>query len=311
MSYEVTPVLNPNASSAAPAAEIMREPREFDPYKKKIVTTPPVPRETTGQTGISAEKSVTEVSAPPAETVTLSPQVAALARKEQAYRRNEQELKTKAAALEAERAEIAELKALKAKLANKDFSGIEDLVKYDDYTQYLIDKQEATTPEQIAVKKLEQEVEGIKKAHSEDVSKRFEAAVQERRKAVTSLVETNEEFSSIKELKMQEAVVQHILDTWENDQIDLSPEEAAKEVEAELVERAGRWSALPKLKAKVAPVEDSKNLPPLKPQLKTLTNNMAATGEIKRPVKSFQNMTDSERYAEARRRAEEKLKQRG
>lgn len=306
MSYETEAIINPNAG-AAPQAEIMREPREFDPYKKNL-TKPIVSHETkpevevSGQPAISAEKVPTEVPVKTEETVTLSPQVAALARKEQEYRRKE-------AALSAERAEIAELKALKAKLANKDFSGIEDLVKYDDYTQYLIDKQEATTPEQQAVKKLATEVENLKKSQADDVSKRFEAAVQERRRAVTSLVETNEDYSSIKELKMQEAVVQHILDTWENDQIDLSPEEAAKEVEAELIERANKLSALSKLKPKAPAIEDPKNtLPPLKPQLKTLTNNMAATGEIKRPVKSFQSMTDNERYAEAKRRVEEKLK---
>jgi len=302
MSYEKSPVVDNSAINQSAPAPMMREEREIDPYAHKRTTIKPPVNPEIGQLPIKSEAPRAEEPAKPEETVTLSPQVAALAR-------NEQDLKAKAASLETERAEIAELKALKAKLAAKDFSGIEDLVKYDDYTQYLIEKSEASTPEQQALKALAAKVDGVEKAHKEDVEKRFEAAVNDRRKAVTSLVESNEEYSTIKELKMQEAVVQHILDTWENDSIDLSPEDAAKEVEAELLERAGKWASLSKLKAKTPTEDEKKQLPPLKPGIKTLTNNMAVSGEIKRPLRSFQNMSDSERYAEARRRAEEKLKQ--
>lgn len=308
MSYEKVPVAETTSAIPTQAPLVMREDREVDPYR----SSKPVSRETNGQTIISDEKVPAEVPAITAETVTLSPQVAALARKEQKFRREEQDFKAKAKALEAERAEIAELKALKAKLQAKDFSGIEDLVKYDDYTNYLIEKTNTSSPEALALKKLSEEVEGVKKSQKDDIEKRFEAAVQERRKAVTALVDSDAEFSSIKELKLQEAVVRHILDTWENDGVDLSPEEAAKEVEKELLERAGKWSSLSKLKPKLDPaVDEKKQLPPLKPGIKTLTNNMAATGEIKRPARSFQHMNDTERYAEARRRAEEKLKLQG
>lgn len=316
MAYELSPIVEGTNPVATPTSmPQMREEREVDPYKAaRLKATIPVNPPVSGQKIINSETKPVgseEPGAPAAESVQLSPQVAALARKEQKFRSAEQEFKAKEKALEAERAEIAELKVLKAKLQAKDFSGIENLVGYDDYTKYLIEKTESLTPEQQALKALAQKVEGVEKAHNEDISKRFEAAVNDRRKAVTALVETDAAYSSIKELKLQETVVQHILDTWENDGIDLSPEEAAKEVEAELVERAGRWSALSKLKPK-EPSEESKNeLPPLKPVIKTLTNNMAATGDIKRPVKSFQHMSESERYAEARRRAEERLKQQG
>lgn len=313
MAYEKTPVLENNPSMPIDQPIIMREEREVTPRRSSGLakTASPLPIQS-GQQVIKSERVATEEPVTPAETVALSPQMAALARKEQKFRREQQDLKAKEEALEKDRAEIAELKALKAKLEAKDYSGIENLVKYDDYTKYLIEKTESLTPEQQALKQLASEVNEVKQAQKDDVSKRFEAAVQERRKAVVQLVETNEDYSSIKELKMQEAVVQHILDTWEHDGIDLSPEEAAKEVEKELLDRAGQWSALSKLKSKTDPVDEKKQLPPLKAGIKTLTNNMTVSGEIKRPVKSFQFMNDSERYAEARRRAEEKLKaQRG
>lgn len=313
MSYEKSAITESPSAIPSAAPLIMREEREVDPYRRtsgggrnQIAAT--------GQPNISSDKvSPEEPKDVPAETVTLSPQMAALARKEQKFRREQQELRTREAQLQAERKEIDELKALKAKLQNKDYSGIEDLVKYEDYTNYLIEKESSLSPEQVELKRLQAKVDGVEKAQKDDVTKRFEAAVSERRKAVTSLVESNEEFSSIKELKMEEAVVQHILDTWENDNIDLSPEDAAREVEQELIERANKWTALSKLKAKSAApeAEEKKQLPPLKPGIKTLTNNMSATGEIKRPVKSFQHMNDQERYAEARRRAEERIKLNG
>lgn len=310
MSYERSPIADSNSAIPTAAPIQMREEREIDPYASaaralKAAATPPIGQQTINSETVNA----TEAPVVPAESVTLSPQMAALARKEQKFRQSEQALKAKEVALEAERAEIAELKAFKAKLAAKDFSGIESQVPYDDYTKYLIEKSEKLTPEQETLRALQAKVDGVEKAHKDDISKRFEAAVNERRKAVTELVETKPEFASIKKAKAHEAVVQHILDTWEHDNIDLSPEEAAKEVAQELKERANSWKAI--LDEEAPPAGGQKQLPPLKPGLKTLTNNMAATGEIKRPVKSFQNMTDVERYAEARRRAEEKLKQQG
>lgn len=292
-----TTTATPNGQSQAP---IMREPLVIDPYayKNRVVSSKV-------SSGAHAPAPVTE------ETVTLSPQMAALARKEQKIRSQEQDLKKKVAELQASTQEIAELKALKEKLKNKDYSGVEDLVKYDEYTQYLIEKEGNLTPEQQQLKDLQEEVKSVKSAHEEDISKRFEAAVNDRRKAVTQLVASSPNFSSIKELKAEEAVVQHILDTWEHDSIDLSPEEAAKEVEAELFERAKRWSSLAKLKDQLDPAVASapkeKELPPLKPAVKTLTNNMQSSGDRARPLKPLSQMSDSERWAEARRRAEEKL----
>lgn len=325
MPYEISNITESNAAipDQAPLAQ-MREDRIVDPYAHarpriappaplKAIAIPSVIAQPTGQVGINRDPSLAgeETLGTPEESVTLSPQVAALARKEQKFRQKELEIKKREEALEAERAELAGLRSMKAKLEAKDYSGLDGLVKYDEYTNYLIEKETALTPEQQQLKKHAEEIEGIKAQHLDETKKRFEAAVNERRNAVKELVETKPEFARIKKAKMEEAVVKHILDTWEHENIDLSPEQATKEVADILLEKANEWKALleddqPKVEA---PQEsDQKQLPPLKPGIKTLTNNMAATGEIKRPVKSFQFMTDSERYAEARRRAEEKLK---
>jgi hypothetical protein len=315
MAYEVEGISQ--AGSQVVAAP-QREERVIDPYRSDASRLAQAVEKVgkIGQTNTTVDGKKdgggpAESVAKAEETVTLSGGAAALARKEQKFRQQQADLSAKQKALDLEKAEIAEYKAMKEKLQAKDYSAVESLVDYTDYTNYLIEKGAGTSAEGEALKKLQADLESVKKAQQDDVSKRFDAVVAERRKAVVELVKTNTDFSSIKELKMEEAVVQHILDTWEHDSVELSPEQAAKEVEDLLVERAAKWSALSKVKPQGEPVEEKKQLPPLKNAVKTITNNMTAQNEIKRPAKSFQGMSDSERWAEARRRAEEKLKTKG
>ena len=152
----------------------------------------------------------------------------------------------------------------------------------------------------------------MEKFSQENVSKQYEAAVSERRLAANKLVTEGDKFPRIKKAGATEAVVQHILDTWEHDNEELSVEQAAQEVEEILVEKAKEWAALleeEKAAAEVeAPPSEKKQLPPInKPSVKTLTNQVTASDF--KPKKSFQGMSDSERWAEARRRAEERMSQ--
>lgn len=319
MSYTKEAIVEPTTAVQSSTQPQMKEEMVVDPYQSSrrmsqiISKTAPLG----GQKDISSEQVKVvgeEAQTLPEETVTLSPQMAALARKEQRFRQREQSVKDRESALEARNAKIAKLEAMEAKLAAKDYSGIEELVKYDEYTNYLIEKETSLSPEQLAVKKLSDEVEALKASQKDDVTKRFDAAVNERRKAVNELVQSNPEYSIIKRAKAEEAVVHHILDTWEHDNTELSVEEAAKELKQVLTEKRAQWVALTEEEQKQNTETQAeelpgqkKQLPPLKPQIKTLTNNMAVTGEISRPLKSLSGMSDRERYAEARRRAEEKL----
>lgn len=311
MAYEVeviAPSVTPTDASQS-SSPVMREEKVVSPYRLRTLASE-LAKTSQVNTEEQSELAGAEVPAtPPAEeTVALSPQMAALARKEQALRRREQEFKSQLTSLEKDRAEIEELRQIKARIAAKDFSDIEKIIPYDGYTSYLLEKNAGASPEQQALKKLEAELEDVKRSRDDDSKRAFDAAVTERRNAVNSLVETSEEFVSIKELGQQEAVVQHILDTWEHDDIELSVEQAAKEVEEAILERGKKWNSLSKLKV-VPPQEEKRQLPALKQGVKTLTNDMTTQGEATRPKKSFQGMNQEERYAEARRRAEEKIKQ--
>lgn len=299
MSYTREAISDTPTPTAMPA--IMKDDVVIDPYSRSRPKTPIGQADKSGTTAVETK--------PAAETVTLSPQVAALARKEQKFRQQEQALKDREAALEAKSAKIAKLEAMEAKLAAKDYSGLDEVgVDYNEYSQYQINKLNGSDPTQEAIKKLEAKLESVEKANQDNVSKQFEAAVNERRLAVKQLVETSsDKYPGITKLKQQEAVVQHILDTWEHDSKELSIEDATREVEEILVEKAKQWASVLDIKAPEA-ADQKKQLPPLKSGLKTITNQVTS-GELKKPAKSFQGMSDSERYAEARRRAEEKLQQ--
>lgn len=311
MSYETEAVATSASALPNQSAPTMREERVVSPYgpagPKSL--TPLASTESVGQSD-KVTGTVPEDTRPTEDTVKLSPQVAALARKEQRFRQQQQELEKERASIAAEKTELAQLRGMKEKLAAKDFSALDGLVDYNEYSQSQIDKLNGVDPTQEAIKKLEGKITDLEKSTQDNVTKQFEAAVNERRIATKALVDASPEFSRIKKAGAQEAVVQHILDTWEHDSEELSVEQAAKEVNEILLEKAKKWAAILE-EDKEAPVEgEKKQLPPMKQGLKTLTNQVTA-GEIKRPAKSYQHMNDSERWAEARKRAEEKLQTKG
>jgi hypothetical protein len=302
MSFEVEP-FQPTSNNGNPAQSlppIMREERSIDPYRVYTPKTAPVSSPEVQQSTSSEEK-----------TVTLSPQVAALARREQKFRQQQEALTKEKQALQAEREEIAQLKAIKEKLAAKDYSGLDNLIDYNDYSQYQVSKLNGADPVQEEIKKLHGKISDIEKTTEENISKQFEAAVQERRLATQDLIEKSENFPRIKKAKAHEVVVHHILDVWENDNKEISVEEAAKEVEQALLEKAKQWAALLEEKKAEEIVEEApkKTLPPMKAGLKTLTNQLhSGDPSMPKPKKPLHLMSDGDRWAEARRRSEEKLK---
>lgn len=241
-------------------------------------------------------------SATTEESVKLSPHLSAIAKREQASRQRETELKRREKEI-AEDLELArEYKELKTKLSSKDFSAAEKLgLNYDEYTQFLLNKQDSEDPKAQELQGLKSEVAGMKKSLEEKAQQEFDSTVAEYRKEIAAAVESNPEFSSIKVIKdAQEAVLQFILDSWEEDSLEVSIEDACKEIENELIVRAKAFSSLPKLKP--AEVVEERKLPPPKTGVKTVTNQMLPAGNEAKPTKPLHLMSDAERYAEARRR---------
>jgi hypothetical protein len=315
MSFERQPMsegsLSPNM---APMAPVMREDRVLNPYALRNAQPAQAPlpaKQPIGQFDSNKGSEAEEEKPAGEETVRLSPQMAALARREQKFRQQMSQFEKERAALAAERSEIEGLRSMKEKLAAKDYSGLDGLVDYNEYSQYQLNKAQGQDPVQDEIKKLTSKIDELEKSTKDHVEKQFDAAVNERRVAAKQLIDSSPEFKSIKKAgpEATEAVVHHILETWENDNVEITVEQAAKEVEEILREKAKAWAALlEEEKIETPPEEEKKSLPPLKPALKTLTNQVT-TGELKRPTKPLSMMNDSDRWAEARRRAEEKLQQ--
>lgn len=246
--------------------------------------------------------------------VTLSPQLTALARKEQAFRKQEQafktqqtEFKAKQEAFEKSQSEFATLSKAKERLAANDYSVLDELgVSYEQYTNYLLNKGESETPENKAIAELRNELSGIKTQQEEQETKRKESidkqyaeTIKQYEKGIADLIAKDPDLTSIKERNAEAHVLQHILDTFNEDGETLTIEQAAKEIEEAIVADAEEALKLSKLKAKLQPPAEEKKqvLQPPKQVLKTLTNQVASSGMKVYP--QFQHLSPKERIAQA------------
>ena len=237
------------------------------------------------------------------ESVTLSPKISAIARKEQAQRQREQALKQREKDLADKIAKAEKYDQLRGKLEAKDYSAADELgMSYEEYTQYLLNKQASTDPTEQRFRKIETENETLKRALEEKETQEYQANQALWREAISKAVAENDEFSTIRELKAESTVLQHINDSFEEDGVELTVEQAAKEIEEALVKRAEKLSSISKLKKGTS--EETKVLGPPKTQPRTLTQNMTTTS-VKSKPKPFHLMSESEQLAEAIRRVNE------
>lgn len=285
-----------------PRVEVTPIPTRTVSTKPKKVT--PVATDTGQPVTNNNPGAVETPAAATEESVRLSPQLSALARKEQAFRQREAALKEREKALEATLADGDKYKTLKAKLSEKDFAEAEALgLDYEAYTQYRLDKINGENPLEEKIKALEAKIETLSKGNEESAAAQYEETVAEYKKEIAKAVSENPDFSTIKGIKGgEQAVLQLILDSFEEDGEELTIMEAARLIEDKLVENGKVFTTLPKFKKEDVVAE--KPLP--RPMVgKTLTNDMTA-GSQKKPLTSLQKLSQEERYAEARRRVIER-----
>lgn len=259
-------------------------------------------------------------SATPVESVKLSPQLTALARQKEAVRRGEQALKQREKELEARLAEADQYSQLKTKLGAKDYSAAEALgLSYEDYTKFLLEKQAGEDPNTLAFRKLEGEIQALKKGQEDKAAQEYEETVAAYKTELTSLADTDPAFAKVKMFKDTDekgkeysgvdVALNLIIDSWNEDQTELTVEQALKDTDIYLKEQAKKWLALGE-----EPVQEeveARALPPPKVGSRTLTQQMQPAGITKQPVKSLQHLSESERYEEARRRVIARRQQEG
>lgn len=242
-------------------------------------------------------------SATTEESVRLSPAASALARKEQQFRQREQAFKQREQEFAAWKEKAEKYDQLTSKMSAKDYSEAEKLgLSYDEYTKYKLAQANGEDPVAQELAALKAKIDELTKGQEESANRDFEDSKSFTQKEIAAAVSNNPEFSSIKHFgeKGHQAVLQLMLDSLEEDGIEMTVEQACKDIEAEIVAQGKEYSALPKLKP--APVAQETELPQPKPSASTLTNNMLPPSGDQGPKKSLQHLSESERYAEARRR---------
>ncbi len=94
----------------------------------------------------------------------------------------------------------------------------------------------------------------------------------------------------------------------EEDGEEMTVEQACKDIEDFIVEQGKKMTELTKFKAKP---EAERKLPPPRPSVNTLTNNMLPPSGEPKPTVSLSDLSESERYAEARRRVQARRQAQG
>jgi hypothetical protein len=293
---------------AAPTARALEVPAEFDlPVKEFVGYDPKGTTSITGSPLVQKTKEepiaappITPIE-PPEESVTLSPKVSAIARKEQAQRMRERQLAERERSLSEKLQKAEKYEQLTAKLAANDYSAVDELgLQYEEIVKHELNKEASKNPEQERVRQLEEKLSQVQKAQEEREVKEYQANQALWKQEILKTVKENDDFSTIRDLGAEDIVLQHINDSFEEDNLELTVEEAAKEIESALLERAEKFASVSKIKNRVP---EGKVLGPPKTAVKTITQNMT-TSSLKTVAKPFHLMSESEQIAEAYRRVQ-------
>lgn len=279
------------------------------PIPVRTISTRDRPQTAAAKPAIGNQATTAETPAPAAdsatsaESVRLGPAASALARKEQAFRQQVAAFKSQQEQFAAFKEKAEKFERLQQALSAKDYSAIRELGgNYADFTEFELASANSDDPVAKTIAELKAEIAELKSGQEESTSRDYEAVVADYRREASSLIDTNPDFSSIKHLGKEglEAVVQLITDSWNEDDVEMTAEQACKDIESELYATAQKFSSLPKLK----PVAIEEEIPIAQPRssVNTLTNNMQPPSGAVEHKKSLQHLSEAERYAEARRR---------
>jgi len=273
---------------------------EAKPYRPTIQAQTGMARVPSPQIGQSASSEETT----PAPAVTLSPQLTALARRQQKLQQEIQAQRDKEAAWEKQKSEYLPKSALKDKAQKNVDEALAELgLDYEQLTQLKLAQLNGADP----IQEVRQELQQLKDAQTEQTNKQYEATIKQYRAEADALTAADTKaYHFINREKRQDAVVQHIVDTWQdNPDKVLTVEQAAKEIEEFLredaKEKANYLKEIDEGDTTQAPQQ--KTLPPpQKAAPRTLTN--AVETAPTRTYGQFQHLSMKERIAQAIARAQ-------
>lgn len=266
--------------------------------EEAVASDPSAPAEETKEVEAKKEE--------PAEEKSLSSEYAILARKEKALRAREQQLKAKEAELKAKEEAVSGKPAAQSpsidaskmisrdKLLEDPFSVLAELgLSYDKLTELALNapKQEDIERSQYEkrieaeLQKLREEQESVKRAYAEQQTQAYKQAVAQIKAEVSQLVKSDESFETIRETGSINDVVELIEQTFKEDGVLLSVEDAARQVEDYLIEEAMKLARLKKVQQRLTPAqkavaEQKATEAPKQQQLKTLTNSVGSSKQL-------------------------------
>lgn len=304
MSYTVESLQSPNVGTVTNQPtqfnlpERVMDPRDPSTIPKSDDAPAPDVKQTASSEGDAPEEAATS------ESVTLSPQISAIARKEQAQRQREQSLKRREQALEAKLKNADKFENLEAKIKAKDFSSAEELgLTYEEYTQYLLTKEAAKNPEEQRFRDLDKKLAEIKQAQDDLTNREYQANQGLWKAEISRVISESTELPLVKKAiktfgpKFEADILDHINTSFEEDGLEISAADAAAQFEEVLRERASFYKD-------DAPQAEKKRLgPPGQSSPKTITQQMTTSSKAAQ-TKPFHLMSESEQLAEAIRRVQ-------
>lgn len=233
----------------------------------------------------------------------LSPQFAALARKEKAIRLEAQKIKSEREALTKEREQFKSPGYItKDELRNNPIGIlVSNGWSHNQIAEMLLSengqiKQAESGPTMAQLLARLDEIDSRTKSYDGQFkdweNKEKEYAIDEIRKEAVTLIDSDPEFETIKTLGRIDDVVKRIQEAQETDGTFLSVPDAAKEIEERLLNEAIKLSGLQKLKQRLQPKVEAPPEVPLQKQttitpkqqpIQTLTHDMTSSTQ-KQPI---------------------------
>lgn len=303
-----TPVANPSSIS----------PEEMGALTVKGDEKPSLAAAVEGQVDkVESPAEATSEETKPAEAKDpLSSQYAVLARKEKAlrakvqaqeatFKSREDALKAKEEQLKAREVELTSSHIPKNKLTEDTWNTLqENGISYDQLTEMALSQSAQDPAVRAHIQRLEanfkaelnavkQQQEDTRKAYESQQKQSYEQAVNQIRNEAKNLITNNEQFETIAATDSVNDVVELIEETFKQDGILLTVEEAAGQVEEYLMEEAMKLAKLKKIQNKLQPT----------PSKTEAAKPAEAKIEGKQPQKTITNTMSGSRPLSAKERA--------
>ncbi len=287
--HQEHPVANPNQIS----------PEEMSVVRQATESTDKIPQET-------PVEAPTQEKEEPQQDPALTRQFAQLARQEkalrakavqqdQAYKQRIAELEAREQALKTQSPDLNQY-IPKDRLKTDPLSVLDETgVSYDELTQQILTRQPTDPRVMSTIQALKAEIESLKSQNQEAQKtaeqrqqESYQAAIKQISRDVKALVQADTAtFEAIHATNSYKDVVELIERTYQEDGYVMSVEDAAQEVENELVEELSKYSTrINKVKSKLTPpvqpepAKKTEAQPAATPTMKTLTNQVGASRKL-------------------------------